>query len=74
MVRREHLWPEGWRTQYGNKTVRAYKQQGYGVFPVNPKATELEGLPVFPSISAVPVRPNLISVFWSSEQPKRQES
>jgi len=49
--------------KYGNKAVRAYKQQGYQVFPVNSKATTLEGLPVFPSISAVPVRPNLISVY-----------
>jgi uncharacterized protein len=50
-------------TKYGNKAVRAFKQQGYQVFPVNPKLTELEGLPVFPNISAVPVRPNLISVY-----------
>ena len=50
-------------TKYGNKAVRAFKQQGYQVFPVNPKATEIEGLPVFPNISAVPVRPNLVSVY-----------
>ena len=50
-------------TKYGNKAVRAFKQQGYQVFPVNPKATEIEGLPVFPTISAVPVRPNLVSVY-----------
>ena len=50
-------------TKYGNKAVRAYKQQGYQVFPVNPKASELEGLPVFSSISSVPVRPNLVSVY-----------
>ncbi|MEI6786445.1 MAG: CoA-binding protein [Verrucomicrobiota bacterium] len=49
--------------KFGNKAVRAYQQQGYQVFPVNPKATELQGLPVFPSISAVPVRPNLVSVY-----------
>jgi predicted CoA-binding protein len=50
-------------TKYGNKAIRAYKQQGYRVFPVNPRATELEGLAVFPSISVVPVRPNLVSVY-----------
>ena len=50
-------------TKFGNKAVRAFKQQGYQVFPVNPKATEIEGLPVFPNISAVPVRPNLVSVY-----------
>ena len=50
-------------TKFGNKAVPAFKQQGYQVFPVNPKATEIEGLPVFPDISAVPVRPNLVSVY-----------
>ena len=35
------------------------------MFPVNPKVTELEGLPIFPNISAVPVRPNLVSVYLS---------
>jgi uncharacterized protein len=50
-------------TKYGNKAVRAFKQQGYQVFPVNPKVTELEGLPVLAIISAVPVRPNLVSVY-----------
>ena len=49
--------------KYGNNAVRAYKQQGYQVFPVNPKATALEGLPMFPSILAVPVRPNSVSVY-----------
>ena len=53
-------------TKYGNKAVRAFKQQGYQVFPVNPKATEIDGLPVFPNISAVPVRPNLVSVYLPS--------
>jgi predicted CoA-binding protein len=51
------------RSKFGNKAVRAYKQRGYRVFPVNPKITELEGLPAFPSISAIPERPNLVSVY-----------
>jgi uncharacterized protein len=51
------------RTKFGNKAVRAFKQRGYQVFPVNPKVTEVEGLPVFSSISAIPVRPDLVSVY-----------
>jgi predicted CoA-binding protein len=51
------------RTKYGNKAVRAFLKQGFQVFPVNPKAAEVEGLPAFPSVSAVPVRPHLISVY-----------
>lgn len=51
------------RTKFGNKAVRAFRQQGYEVFPVNPKEEAVEGLPAFKSIAAVPVRPQLISVY-----------
>ena len=51
------------RTKFGNKAVRAFLQRGYTVYPVNPKETQIEGLPAFKSIADVPVRPNLISVY-----------
>ena len=51
------------RTKYGNKAVRAFLQQGYTVYPVNPKETEIEGIAVFKSIQDVPVRPQRISVY-----------
>jgi hypothetical protein len=51
------------RTKFGNKAVRAFVQQGYEVFPVNPKAASIEGRRAYPSIAAVPVRPHLISVY-----------
>lgn len=51
------------RNKFGNKAVRAFVQQGYTVYPVNPKETQIEGLPVFASIAEVPVRPNLVSVY-----------
>lgn len=51
------------RAKFGNKAVRAFRQQGYQVFPVNPKEETVEGLPAFKSIAAVPVRPQLISVY-----------
>jgi predicted CoA-binding protein len=51
------------RAKFGNKAVRAFQQQGYKVYPVNPKETEVEGLPAFKSIRDVPVRPNMISVY-----------
>ena len=53
----------GDRQKFGNKAVRAYLKQGYTVYPVNPKETQIENLPVFKSIAEVPVRPNLISVY-----------
>jgi predicted CoA-binding protein len=51
------------RTKYGNKAVRAHLQQGFTVFPVNPKESQIEGVPAFKSISDVPVRPHRISVY-----------
>src|SRR5882757_787095 len=49
--------------KFGNKTVRAFLRQGYTVYPVNPTATEIEGLAVYKSIADVPVRPEMISVY-----------
>ena len=52
------------RTKYGNKAVRAHLQQGYQVFPVNPKGGTIEGQPVFQSLADVPVaRLDRISVY-----------
>lgn len=51
------------RAKYGNLAVRAFLRQGYAVYPVNPKAASIEGLPAFKSIADVPVRPDLISVY-----------
>lgn len=51
------------RAKFGNKAVRAYAQRGFTVFPVNPKETIIEGLPVFRSIAEVPARPDLVSVY-----------
>jgi predicted CoA-binding protein len=42
------------RSKYGNKSVRAHAAAGYDVFPVNPKADEIEGLAAYPSLSAIP--------------------
>jgi predicted CoA-binding protein len=51
------------RNKFGNKSVRAFRQQGYTVYPVNLKETKIEGLPAYKSIFEVPVRPHMISVY-----------
>ena len=56
------------RAKFGNKAVRAFQQTGYNVFPVNPAQAEIEGLPCFKTISDVPVRPNLVSVYVGPER------
>lgn len=42
------------RRKFGNKAVRAYLQQGFEVFPINPHEKAIEGLPVFRSVLDVP--------------------
>ena len=51
------------RKKFGNKALRAYQQQGYVVYPVNPRETHIEGLAVYSAISHVPVRPEVVSVY-----------
>jgi predicted CoA-binding protein len=42
------------RAKYGNKAVRAYLRQGWTVYPVNPKETQVEGLATFPAVTDIP--------------------
>jgi uncharacterized protein len=51
------------RNKFGNKAVRAFREQGYQVYPVNPNEAEIEGLPAYKKITDVPVRPEMISVY-----------
>ena len=51
------------RHKFGNKAVRAFQQQGYTVYPVNPNETEVEGLTTFKSILDLPVRPEMVTVY-----------
>ena len=44
------------RNKFGNKAVRAFLRQGYTVYPVNPKETVIENLPVSKTLAEVPVR------------------
>jgi uncharacterized protein len=51
------------RKKFGNKSLRAYQQQGYAVYPINPHETEIEGARVYKSVSEVPVRPNIVTIY-----------
>jgi predicted CoA-binding protein len=56
------------RRKYGNKSVRAHRQQGYTVYPVNPHAEEIEGLSCYPTLAAVPAgKLDRISVYLPPE-------
>jgi uncharacterized protein len=51
------------RSKWGNKSVRAFQQRGFKVYPVNPTEPTVEDLPAFKSISEIPVRPDKVTVY-----------
>jgi uncharacterized protein len=51
------------RAKFGNKAVRAFRQRGYTVWPVNPHEMEIEGLPVYRSIADVPGPIDMVTVY-----------
>ena len=51
------------RNKFGNKAVRAFRDCGYQVYPINAKESVVEGIGAFPSLQAVPARPDIVSVY-----------
>ncbi len=51
------------RDKFGNKSVRAYLRQGHAVFPVNPRADEIEGLTCYHAVSDVPGPIDRVTVY-----------
>lgn len=43
------------RSKFSNKAVRAYIDEGWDVYPVNPKGGEIEGRKVYAAVSEIPV-------------------
>lgn len=43
------------KSKYGNKSLMAHAAQGYDVYPVNPRGGEIEDLPVYQSITEIPL-------------------
>ena len=42
------------RRKYGNKAVRAFRAQGYTVYPINPHETKVEGVTAYARVTDVP--------------------
>lgn len=52
------------RSKFGNKSVRAHLQQGFDVYPINPKGGEIEGCKAYARLADVPVdRLDRVSVY-----------
>jgi len=50
--------------KFGNKAVRAFRNAGYEVYPVNLKGGQIEGLTAYPSLAEVPLeRLDSVSIY-----------
>jgi predicted CoA-binding protein len=50
------------RAKFGNRIYRVMREAGYRVYPVNPTADEVEGDRAYPSLGALPERPDVADI------------
>jgi predicted CoA-binding protein len=55
------------RSRFGNKAVRAFLRQGFQVFSINPNETTIEGLQAYKTITDIPIRPEMVTVYVRPE-------
>ena len=48
------------RQKYGYEVFRALVESGYKVYPVNPKYTNVDEEPCYPSLQALPEKPDVV--------------
>jgi hypothetical protein len=51
------------RRKYGNKALRAFREEGYTVIPINPNEREVEGLRTYASVVDVPQAIDMATVY-----------
>jgi predicted CoA-binding protein len=49
-------------TKYGNIIFKNMRNAGYTVYPINPRATTVEGVPAYPNLAALPERPAVVDI------------
>ncbi|MCC7417499.1 MAG: CoA-binding protein [Acidobacteria bacterium] len=59
------------RSKFGNRALRAFRQQGDTVIPINPHEAEVEGLPAYPSVLDVPGAIDMATVYVPPEAGER---
>ena len=55
------------RSKFGNKAVRAFRAEGFTVFPINPNEPEVEGLKTYASVLDVPDPIDMATVYVQPE-------
>ena len=55
------------RRKYGNKAVRAFRAQGFTVYPINPHETSVEGLRAYATVLDVPGTDEMATMYVPPE-------
>jgi uncharacterized protein len=55
------------RRKFGNRALRAYRQQGYTAIPINPNEAEVEGVKTYASVLDVPGAIDMASFYVPPE-------
>ena len=55
------------RRKYGNKAVRAFRAQGYIVYPINPHEASVEGVAAYAKVTDVPEPVEMATMYVSPE-------
>lgn len=56
------------RSKFGNKAVRAYKDKGWRVYPVNLEEDEIEGLPTYGDVRDIPDHVERVALYLPPEK------
>ena len=59
------------RRKFGNRALRAFRQQGYTVIPINPNESEVEGIKTYASVLDVPGKIDMASFYVQPEVGER---
>jgi predicted CoA-binding protein len=55
------------RRKFGNKALRAFREEGHRVIPINPNEPEVEGEKTYPSVLDVPEQIDMATVYVPPE-------
>ena len=50
-------------SKFGHKAVRAYRKQGWDVYPVNPKGGQIADTPVYASLADIPAKLDRVALY-----------